>query len=877
MQTQNHFLDFAEKVIARHSGFGYDYEPIAMIYLEDEQGTEQETVPSSQNIITNLYNIQNIKEENYLYRQNLTFLTQMLEKRLYQNLYPSVEKQIEKLVREEMPQAEAQIVKNFSQQMYRLVQRGGVEQFEILKERLPVVSREQEVLFRKIENIWSSSAYATKVVDTRVQNRSVQNINMQHINVQDLNVHNMYAQSTNVQNGNVQNTNVQNTNVQNGNIQNINEQSTNVQNGNVQKINVQNTNVRSTNVQDRNVQNTNVQDRNVQNTNVQDRNVQNTNVQNTNVQNGDVQNINVQGADVQNSNVQNTNINTLNINEQAYNTNVHNAISNHIGFTSVGSVDAETLKETILEKTMAFIQRQEQMLTMAKPNGIGNLGMYYEQIKVQQNSGVHLEYLTESNVNEMVQSELNVFNRSSLHTDEIVNSDVNSNYHRDVERSQREEKNREQKIENSLEHISEKHISEKHPEHATSHNTINTEMHQIGNILESGVEDIRQGGTMHERFVENNIHTNSKNIREQVLEPVTFTYLEENQITEQQRILEENQILKEKQINVTQQTLEQVQKYFAKQKEIENHIEQIERNGELILRRNVLREMVPKVSLVKKWENNSRALTARKMVQDTLHLEYSNETDLQLYREMTQLVQREMEQPPEIPKVAQEHSVLIEKSQSMAEKILLRMESAGVVPVSRVKSAAKTVALQQLSKVIMEYADSRTTTEELHTRMSRVLERYQIENIRQVNEEVENVFESNEVVKHQLSELAFVQKLEPANIVYRSEEDLTLQQEERTNRLEQQVNDVVRNIKNVEEKTIVHKEEMIQQQKNVVREVLKSNPAIWTESEGANYIKREVQQTMEEQLNQNVNQIVNKIYRRLEDKLKTERGRRGLI
>ena len=862
MQTQNHFLDFAEKVIARHSGFGYDYEPIAMIYLEDEQGTEQETVPSSQNIITNLYNIQNIKEENYLYRQNLTFLTQMLEKRLYQNLYPSVEKQIEKLVREEMPQAEAQIVKNFSQQMYRLVQRGGVEQFEILKERLPVVSREQEVLFRKIENIWSSSAYATKVVDTKVQNRSVQNINMQHINVQDLNVHNMYAQSTNVQNGNVQNTNVQNTNVQNGN---------------VQKINVQNTNVRSTNVQDRNVQNTNVQDRNVQNTNVQDRNVQNTNVQNTNVQNGDVQNINVQGADVQNSNVQNANINTQNINEQAYNTNVHNAISNHIGFTSVGSVDAETQKETILEKTMAFIQRQEQMLAMVKPNGIGNLGMYYEQIKVQQNSGVHLEYLTESNVNEMVQSELNVFNRSSLHTDEIVNRDVNSNYHRDVERSQREEKNREQKIENSLEHISEKHISEKHPEHATSHNTINTEMHQIGNILESGVEDIRQGGTMHERFVENNIHTNSKNIREQVLEPVTFTYLEENQITEQQRILEENQILKEKQINVTQQTLEQVQKYFAKQKEIENHIEQIERNGELILRRNVLREMVPKVSLVKKWENNSRALTARKMVQDTLHLEYSNETDLQLYREMTQLVQREMEQPPEIPKVAQEHSVLIEKSQSMAEKILLRMESAGVVPVSRVKSAAKTVALQQLSKVIMEYADSRTTTEELHTRMSRVLERYQIENIRQVNEEVENVFESNEVVKHQLSELAFVQKLEPANIVYRSEEDLTLQQEERTNRLEQQVNDVVRNIKNVEEKTIVHKEEMIQQQKNVVREVLKSNPAIWTESEGANYIKREVQQTMEEQLNQNVNQIVNKIYRRLEDKLKTERGRRGLI
>ena len=87
----------------------------------------------------------------------------------------------------------------------------------------------------------------------------------------------------------------------------------------------------------------------------------------------------------------------------------------------------------------------------------------------------------------------------------------------------------------------------------------------------------------------------------------------------------------------------------------------------------------------------------------------------------------------------------------------------------------------------------------------------------------------------------------------------------------------MKNIKTVEEKTIVHKDEIIEQQKTVVKEVLKSTPTIWKESEGASYIKREVQQSVEEQIDQNVNQIVNKVYRRLEDKLKTERGRRGLI
>ena len=122
-----------------------------------------------------------------------------------------------------------------------------------------------------------------------------------------------------------------------------------------------------------------------------------------------------------------------------------------------------------------------------------------------------------------------------------------------------------------------------------------------------------------------------------------------------------------------------------------------------------------------------------------------------------------------------------------------------------------------------------------------------------------------------------IQTMEPAAIVYRSEESQTPEQSEKTKQLEKQVNEVVKTIKNVEQKTIVQKKQLIEQQREVVREVLKENSDVWAEGKGAGYIRNEVQQSVEEQINHSVNQIANRVYRRLEDKLKSERGRRGLI
>ena len=66
-----------------------------------------------------------------------------------------------------MPQAETNIINSVSQQLLQLVKQGGVEQFELVREKIlseyketeKTTLKEQETLFRKIENIWNSSIY----------------------------------------------------------------------------------------------------------------------------------------------------------------------------------------------------------------------------------------------------------------------------------------------------------------------------------------------------------------------------------------------------------------------------------------------------------------------------------------------------------------------------------------------------------------------------------------------------------------------------------------------------------------------------------------------------------------------------------------------
>ena len=203
---QNQFLGFANQIIAQHTQTGGPFDSAAMIFPEPEEQTDGETVRNS--YVTNLYRMQNLTQENYLYQNQLHFVTQILEKQFYQKVYPTVEEQVEKLVRQELPETEERLIRQMTKEVHRLVQEGGTEQLTLLKERLErenevkrdvqkdtekVVEKEvrevqlkeniikeniikentikekQMVLLRKIENIYQSSQYRSHQTHVTVQ------------------------------------------------------------------------------------------------------------------------------------------------------------------------------------------------------------------------------------------------------------------------------------------------------------------------------------------------------------------------------------------------------------------------------------------------------------------------------------------------------------------------------------------------------------------------------------------------------------------------------------------------------------------------------------------------------------------------------------
>ena len=654
MQGGNRFLDFANEIMARHRGLGFGFEPAAMLYLEDQERIPEEQTAAHQNITTNLYHIQNIKEENYLFKQNLSFLTQILENKMYQNLYPTVEKQIEKVIREEMPQAETKIINSVSQQLIKLVQKGGVEQFEFVREKVlseyketeKITLKEQETLFRKIENIWNSSIY-----QQAVQKRYHTIINQSR---EDLLNNSMIVQN----------------------------------------------NTKS-------IQN------NPMNTHPSKRFF--------------VQQIQ-QAEVVHPETIESEIINSETINHRekvAENHYIQNSETRHI--------------ESILERTLKVIKTQNDLLTRVQNHKIGNLGKFYETI----------------------------------------------------------------------------------------------------------------------------VEVPMKYIQEQPTPIIRETSQESHQ-------------------SITEQTKENV---------------------------------------IRKEKSNKK----EKIVPNSIHLEYPSEETTHFNQEMIQMLHSEIQRIPEVPELVRKipennteraektsevisaHDIrlrLTEKTRLISEQILSRMDNIINVSVSDSRlltntisnTVSKTIALNKLSHAIMEYAESKTTSEQLQTNMMRILEDYQTEMISLPGTDSIQMVYNNQAevvtieklknnmnrrliqsIYKQGSTPALIQAMEPAAIVYRSEESTVPEQQEKTKQLEKQVNEVVKTIKNVEQKTIVQKEQLIEEQRKVVHEVLKENPTIWTEGKGAGYIRKEVQQSVEEHINQSVNQIANRVYRRLEDKLKSERGRRGLI
>ena len=148
----NQFQDFSNRMIAKHKGFGQTFDSAPMVFPEQEPAGETGGTSIENHYIKNLYQIQNLTEENHLYHQNLRFVTNILEKKLEQRVVPSVEKLVERTIQEELPGVEKQIVHEMAERLHTLVKEGGVKELTMLREQLyKETERQKEQLYNETE------------------------------------------------------------------------------------------------------------------------------------------------------------------------------------------------------------------------------------------------------------------------------------------------------------------------------------------------------------------------------------------------------------------------------------------------------------------------------------------------------------------------------------------------------------------------------------------------------------------------------------------------------------------------------------------------------------------------------------------------------
>lgn len=203
----NRYLEFSRAVRGKYEQ-AQGYGGMSLLYASQEKEEEPEEKPW-QTQITNYYKLQYLHQENVLYQQRLSFLTEILEKRLSQTVYSSVERQIDRLIKEELlilrkeqerkqePEQPLEILEERAKEKpeeLRLEHRAEQalraaddsvreliretrlnsqeKRTEILKElagALAGKSKEQERLVRKIQNLYYSSHISNQYL-VRIQN-----------------------------------------------------------------------------------------------------------------------------------------------------------------------------------------------------------------------------------------------------------------------------------------------------------------------------------------------------------------------------------------------------------------------------------------------------------------------------------------------------------------------------------------------------------------------------------------------------------------------------------------------------------------------------------------------------------------------------------
>ena len=120
------------------------------------------------------------------------------------------------------------------------------------------------------------------------------------------------------------------------------------------------------------------------------------------------------------------------------------------------------------------------------------------------------------------------------------------------------------------------------------------------------------------------------------------------------------------------------------------------------------------------------------------------------------------------------------------------------------------------------------------------------------------------------------QALETASMVYPEDREAK-EQEASRRQMQEHIRNVTEELQEVRRSVRTEKKLQVEKQRELVREVITKDPELLTENAVSASVGRQVQKEVERYMDESLQNMTNRVYRKLEQKLRTERERRGLV
>ena len=120
------------------------------------------------------------------------------------------------------------------------------------------------------------------------------------------------------------------------------------------------------------------------------------------------------------------------------------------------------------------------------------------------------------------------------------------------------------------------------------------------------------------------------------------------------------------------------------------------------------------------------------------------------------------------------------------------------------------------------------------------------------------------------------QALGTAPMIY--PEDREAEEQEASRRqMQEHIRNVTEELQEVRRSVRTERQIQVEKQREIVREVITKDPGLLDEGALPAYVGRQVQKEVERRMDESLQNMSNRVYRKLEQKLRTERERRGLV